>query len=143
MILLDTDHLTNARATAYEALIARMEAARTESFSVPIVAAEEQCRGWLAEIARQRDPDKQVRAYDQLAKLFDFLGDWDIVRFDTAAADQYRHLRKQLRRMGAQDLKIAAIALADTRTAPFSQLARLRTGARLAGRELVGLRSFH
>lgn len=91
----------------------RIEAAKAEVFGVPVVAAEEQCRGWLAEIARLRDPDKQVRAYDQLAKLFDFLGDWDIVRFDVRAADRFTRLRKQLRRMGAQDLKIAAIALAN------------------------------
>jgi tRNA(fMet)-specific endonuclease VapC len=77
MILLDTDHLsilTNARASAYGALLGRIEAAPVETFGVPVVAAEEQCRGWLAKIAGMRDPARQVRAYDQLAKLFDFLG---------------------------------------------------------------------
>ena len=116
MILLDTDHLsilTNAQASAHGALLGRINAATSEDFGVPVVAAEEQCRGWLAEIARLRDPDKQVRAYDQLAKLFDFLGEWDIVRFDIRAAEQFTRLRKQLRRMGTQDLKIAAIALAN------------------------------
>jgi len=116
MILLDTDHLsilTNARASAYQALLERLEAAEPEGLGVPVVAAEEQCRGWLAEIARQRDADKQVRAYDQLAKLFDFLGDWEIVRFNTVAAVEFKRLRKQLRRMGAYDLKIAAIAIAN------------------------------
>jgi len=116
MILLDTDHLsvlTNTRACAYQALLERIEAAEPEGLGVPVVAAEEQCRGWLAEIARQRDADKQVRAYDQLAKLFDFLGDWEIVRFNTVAAAEFKRLRKQLRRMGAYDLKIAAIAVAN------------------------------
>jgi tRNA(fMet)-specific endonuclease VapC len=116
MILLDTDHLsilTNTRASAYQALLERLEAAEPEGLGVPVVAAEEQCRGWLAEIARQRDADKQVRAYDQLAKLFDFLGDWEIVRFNTVAAVEFKRLRKQLRRMGAYDLKIAAIAIAN------------------------------
>ncbi len=114
MILLDTDHLsilTNARASAYAALMGPIEAASSEAFGVPVIAAEEQCRGWLAEITRQRDADRQVLGYDNLAKLFDFLGDWEIVRFDAPAAVQFKHLRKQHRRMGAQDLKIAAIAL--------------------------------
>jgi tRNA(fMet)-specific endonuclease VapC len=116
MILLDTDHLsilTNARASAQKALIEKIEAVATEHFGVPVVAADEQCRGWLAEVARQSDPVKLVRAYDQLANLFDFLGDWDIIRFDARAADHFTRLRVQLRRMGAQDLKIAAIALAN------------------------------
>ena len=116
MILLDTDHLsilTNARAAAHGVLLERIEAAVTEDFGIPVVAAEEQCRGWLAEIARLRDPDKQVHAYDRLAKLFDFLGAWDIVRFDVRAAEEFTRLRKQLRRMGVQDLKIAAITLAN------------------------------
>jgi tRNA(fMet)-specific endonuclease VapC len=67
--------------------------------------------GLLAEISRQRDAGKQVWAYDNLADLFDFLGDWEIVRFDDRAAEQFNGLRKQLRRLGAQDLKIASIAL--------------------------------
>jgi tRNA(fMet)-specific endonuclease VapC len=116
MILLDTDHLsilTNARATEHAALVQRIDDAAAEDFGVPVVAAEEQCRGWLAEIARQRDPDKQVRAYDELAKLFDFLGEWEVVRFDARAADQFKRLQKQVRRMGTQDLKIAAITLAN------------------------------
>jgi tRNA(fMet)-specific endonuclease VapC len=116
MILLDTDHLSilvNARASAHRALLERIEAAATEAFAVPIVAAEEQCRGWLAEIARQRDAEKLVPAYDNLAKLFDFLGAWNIIRFDGHAAREFKRLRKQLRRLGAQDLKIAAIALAN------------------------------
>ncbi len=114
MTLLDTDHpsiLTNARASGQAALRGRMEAAGTEEFGVPVVAAEEQCRGWLAEITRQRNPTKQVPAYESLAKLFDFLGAWEIVLFDLRAAEQYQRLRRQLRRLGSQDLKIAAIAL--------------------------------
>jgi tRNA(fMet)-specific endonuclease VapC len=116
MTLLDTDHLsilTNARAPAHAALLARMQAAVPERFAVPVVAAEEQCRGWLAEISRKRDTQKQVPAYDNLAKLFDFLGAWEIVRFDLRAAEQFTLLRKQLRRLGAQDLKIAAMGLAN------------------------------
>src|SRR5579871_359206 len=103
MILLDTDHLSvlsNAHASAFGALRLRMEAVGIEAFGVPVVAAEEQCRGWLAQINRQRDAGKPVWAYDNLADLFDFLGEWEIVRFDARAAEQFNSLRKQLRRSG-------------------------------------------
>ena len=86
MILLDTDHLsilTNTRDRSHGVLVGRMEGAGTEDFGVP----------------------------DTLAKLFDFLGAWEIVRFDGGAAREFKHLRKLLRRLGARDLKIAATAL--------------------------------
>lgn len=135
MILVDTDHLTlltNARAAAHEALLERLYAAPPQIIGVPIIAAEEQCRGWLAEIARHRDLDKQIHAYDQLAKLFEFLGEWEILRFDTNAAELFERLRKQHRRVGTQDLKIAAISLANealllsANLRDFKQVAGLR-----------------
>ena len=102
MILLDTDHLTvltDSRDAKHEELAARVERVRMERFAVPIVAAEEQCRGWLAESARQRDAHRQVLAYERLARVFDFLGEWEIARFDVRAADGFARLCKQLRRL--------------------------------------------
>ncbi len=116
MILLDTDHLSvlsDSRVSGHAALMGRVRATRTEVFGIPVIAAEEQCRGWLAKVARQRDVHRQVFAYGNLARLFNFLGDWDIVPFDDRTADEFSRLRRQLRRMGTQDLKIAAIALAN------------------------------
>jgi hypothetical protein len=81
MILLDTDHLsvlTDRRAAGHAALLRRLELA-TESLAIPIVAAEEQCQGWLAKIARTREIHQQIAPYERLAELFDFLAEWDIV----------------------------------------------------------------
>ncbi len=116
MVLLDTDHLTilvNTHARAHRTLLDRIEAAASDDFGVPVVAAEEQCRGWLAQIGRQKDLEKQVAAYENFAQLLDFLGNWDIARFDARAANEFKRLRGQLRRVGTRDLKIAAIALAN------------------------------
>ncbi len=116
MILLDTDHLSilvNANAGAHGVLLERIEAADTDLFGIPVVAAEEQCRGWLALIARQKEVERQVLAYENFAQLLEFLGNWEIARFDTRSAAEFKSLRKQLRRLGTQDLKIAAIALAN------------------------------
>jgi tRNA(fMet)-specific endonuclease VapC len=117
MILLDTDHasvLTNRQAAGHAGLRARMDAAvseKGERFALPIVSAEEQCRGWLAEIGRRRDVRKQVWAYEQLGKLFEFLAAWKIVPLDGSAGDRFEQLRKQRVRIGTADLRIASIAL--------------------------------
>jgi hypothetical protein len=58
-------------------LIRRFEVA-SEPLAIPIVAAEEQCKGWLAKIARTRDIHQQIAPYERLAELFDFLAEWDI-----------------------------------------------------------------
>ncbi len=114
MILLDTDHLTilaNVRASGHAALTARMHASSEGRFGIPVVSVEEQCRGWLAQLNRHSDVHKQLPAYDRLAKLFDFLCEWEIVPFDTRSADRFKQLKKQRIRVGTQDLKIACIAL--------------------------------
>lgn len=115
MILLDTDHLsvlTDRRAAGNVALVRRLELAG-EPLAIPIVAVEEQCKGWLAKLNRTRDVHQQINPYERLAELFDFLAEWDIVSLSEAAADLVAQLRRQKARIGSQDLKIAAIAMAE------------------------------
>ena|SRR5438876_931410 len=115
MILLDTDHLTvlryidNPRCAT---LTARLRLAGDQTLvATTVVSAEEQLRGWLAEINRYRDIDKQILAYERLVKLFDFFKNWEILPFDWRAADQFKRLRKAQIRVGTLDLKIASMAL--------------------------------
>lgn len=113
MILLDTDHVSivaNRHATHHAALVRRLNDA-SEPVAIPIIGAEEQCRGWLAKISRTSDVHQQISAYARLESLFDFLAEWDIAPFGTAAADRFKELRRRKVRIGSQDLKIAAIAL--------------------------------
>jgi hypothetical protein len=73
MILIDTDHLTvltDRRATGHSALIRRLESVE-EPLAIPIVAVEEQCKGWLAKLNRTRDIYGQIAPYERLAELFD------------------------------------------------------------------------
>ena len=72
---------------------------------------EEVLRGWLAVIHRLRDVHRQLPAYARLGRLFDVLGNWEIVPFDERAADRFAALRRRRVRIGAMDLKIASIAL--------------------------------
>jgi tRNA(fMet)-specific endonuclease VapC len=116
MILLDTDHLTALRyreSAGYAILEARILAARDESFATTVVSAEEQMRGWLALVGRFREVREQIPAYERLREMFTFFGRWQIVPLDGRAVSRFEAFKKQKVRIGTQDLKIAAIAIAN------------------------------
>ncbi len=113
MIVFDTDHLSVLRgkpSARRDRLIEKMTTAIGEQFATTIISVEEQMRGWLATIAKERQSQRWVRPYDELASLFDFFSNWMILRFDLAAAalfDSYSRIR-----IGSSDRKIASIAIA-------------------------------
>ena len=75
MILPHTDHLSVLRLRSGERcvrLISRMEAAKDESFGTTIINVAEQMKGWLAAVNKERQAVRQVTAYRELARLFDF-----------------------------------------------------------------------
>lgn len=111
MIVLDTDHITVLRYTENPRcalLQGRLEASGEPSVTT-VVTWEEQLRGWLAEINRCRSFEDQIVAYERLRRLAEFINDWELLAFDAEAAAQCELWRKQRVRIGAQDLKIAAI----------------------------------
>ena len=85
--------------------------AAEEVVAVSIVSVEEQMRGWLAAIARERQARRQVFGYGEFARLFDYFRAFTILLFDDTATDQFDNLRAAKIRLGTMDLKIAAIAL--------------------------------
>jgi len=93
------------------ALNARLQAADDPLVATTIVCAEEQMRGWLAEIHRTRDPHDQVAVYARLGRLFSMYERWTIIPFDARAAEEFRRLKAEKVRIGSQDLKIGCIAL--------------------------------
>jgi len=114
VILIDTDHLSvlsNRRSTAHVMLVQRMTSSPDQEFAIPVICVEEQCKGWLALVNRARRIHDQVGPYERLAKLIDFLSDWDLIPFNVAAADEFERLRKQRVRIGTHDLKIAATTI--------------------------------
>ena len=114
MILLDTDHFSvfqfadDPRAGA---LRTRLAAAGDRDIATTIITFEEEMRGWLGRIHGERDPLRQVNAYRRLLELADAFRVWRIVPFDDRAAREFAGLRRQRVRIGAQDLKIASIAI--------------------------------
>jgi len=115
MILIDTDHATYLKYPESERgrrFLARLTAVPpSEIVGVAIVTVEERMRGWLVVIAREKQALRQVVGYRELAQLFEFYQEFEIVPFDEAAASQFDELRTQRLKLGTRDLKIAAIAL--------------------------------
>lgn len=114
MILLETDHVSVLKYHGTERcmrLIARLALLTHEMVGITIITVEEQMRGWLASLAKERHALRQVGPYTELARLFDFFSDYEVVPFDEKAAGVFDQLNRI--RIGTMDRKIAAIAVAN------------------------------
>ena len=101
MIILDTDHLTvlkYSRDGRFLKLAQRMADSVDQDFATTAITLEEQLRGWLAEINRVSDPEKQIPAYSELTGLIEFFSFWTFLPFDHAAASVFRQFRAQKNR---------------------------------------------
>ena len=115
MIILDSDHVSvvlESRHSLRPRLLARLDQA-FDDVALPIVTAEEQLRGWLAQINRQRDIRRQIVPYSRLVELLKFMEGWTILNWNDETASWFEHLRAARVRIGTQDLKIASITLAN------------------------------
>lgn len=113
MILLDSDHLTELKfrdSERYVRLTERLHAAQDELIGTTIVNVEEQMRGWLAAIAKERAVLRQVSAYRELGALFEFFSKLHVLAFGVDAATRFQDLRKAGIKIGTMDLKSACIA---------------------------------
>ncbi len=67
MLVLDTDHLIELdRGSVLGAALQQKLEDTGDEVATTIISAEEQFRGWLAQIHRQRDPHEQIAAYQRL-----------------------------------------------------------------------------
>lgn len=95
MILLDTDHLTVLKYTdcePYARLHGRLLAAAPEPIGTTIVNVEEQMRGWLSAIAKERTLQRQILAYHELTYLFDFFAKFNLVSLSAESVDPFQWL---------------------------------------------------
>ena len=115
MIALDSDHLTILKyKTSPRAirLAGRLALATADGTPVgtTIANVEEQMRGWLSAIAKERKARRQVGPYRDLADLLDFLRGFAIALFNNEAADLFDSYSAI--RIKASDRKVGAIAVA-------------------------------
>jgi tRNA(fMet)-specific endonuclease VapC len=114
MILLDSDHLTVLKyrdSERFARLTGRLQGVADEPVGTTIVNVEEQMRGWLASLAKERAVLRQVSAYRELAALFDFFRKLHIAPFSDEAAARFQDLRAARVKIGTMDLKTACVAL--------------------------------
>jgi tRNA(fMet)-specific endonuclease VapC len=113
VLVLDTDVLTIAQygsGPLFERLSAGLRAAN-EAPAATIISFEEQLRGWLAQIARSRRAEQQLAAYRRLQQLLTDFREYEVLPFTPSAYSRFESLRREHRRLGTMDLKIAAIIL--------------------------------
>jgi tRNA(fMet)-specific endonuclease VapC len=113
--ILDTDVFTIAElqdSPEYRNLHTRvLELTAEDALVTTIVTYEEQTRGWLAYAAKSRLTAHQIKPYARLKKHLRLYARFEVVDFDEAAGREFDRLRRLGIRLGAADLKIAAIAI--------------------------------
>jgi tRNA(fMet)-specific endonuclease VapC len=114
MIVLDTDHLSLLEQAGSEAARLRTRLADTPvgERTTTIISFEEQMRGWMSFLAKNRAMVHQVEAYRRLQRQLDTYSSMVVIGFEERAATEFQRLVKSRLRVGTLDLKIAAIVLA-------------------------------
>jgi tRNA(fMet)-specific endonuclease VapC len=78
-----------------------------------IITFEEQMRGWLSFIAKSKNPEQQIYAYQKLHRFLESYRNTSVLDFDEKAAAELKKLKSQKICVGTMDLKIASIAIAN------------------------------
>ena len=96
-------------------MVQRVEV-NAENLAVTIVTVKEVIRGWFNVINQASAPsqaDKLVWGYTRLCDILDDFKNLNILKFDQNAFTIYTEFPRQIRGIGTQDLRIAAIVLAN------------------------------
>jgi tRNA(fMet)-specific endonuclease VapC len=72
---------------------------------------EEILGGWYTQIRQARDDQQLARVYQALQQAVEFTRGIHLLPFDLPGIRRYRQLRTHYRRIGTNDLRIAAIVL--------------------------------
>lgn len=119
MYVLDSDHfsvLQRQSGPEFETLSKRCSMLNSTDFFLTIISIHEQFNGWTKFIARAKDSHSLVRGYTELQGVIEGFARAQILPFSTTSAEVYDDLKKQRVRVGAMDLRIAAIVIANRMT---------------------------
>jgi tRNA(fMet)-specific endonuclease VapC len=110
LYLLDTD--TFSHYLRHNPAVIRSVASHlSDRVAISIITAQEVWDGWAGILGRAKTPAQVAAAYSRLTETLDELKNWSVVPFREAAVIRYAGLKKQRLNVGANDLKIASIAL--------------------------------
>ncbi len=107
--LFDTDHLTLFQ-HGHPLVLHRLGLQPAASVGISVVVVEEILRGRLARLSRSGDGAARLRHYALLQEALTDFDQFPVVSYDQAVEDEFQRIRRI--RIGTQDLKIAATALA-------------------------------
>jgi tRNA(fMet)-specific endonuclease VapC len=108
--VLDTDVLT-LWLRGREAISARVAATPPHQLAVTIITVEEILGGWYTQIRQSRNDQQLARAYEAFQQAVEFTRGIQLLPFDLPGIRRYRQLRTHNRRVGTNDLCIAAIVI--------------------------------
>lgn len=108
--LLDTDTFT-LHLHGDAAVTVNVARHLADDVRLSVVSVEEIWDGWQAAIRKAKTPEAIGHAYDRLTATLDELRGWRVAASPAAAVVRYRSLKSQRLNVGANDLRIAAIAL--------------------------------
>ena len=116
MIVLDTDCLSllnRERIIEASTFQRKLDEFPIDELFTTIVTFEEQMRGWLSFLARSRNLEEKIFAYEMLHHFLEIFRNTKVLDFDKNAAAEFAKLKAAKIRVGTMDLKIAAIAIAN------------------------------
>jgi tRNA(fMet)-specific endonuclease VapC len=111
--LFDTDHLTLYQ-HRHPKLMPRMVVQPPDAVGVSAVTAEESLRGRLTSLSQAQNGPRRIARYRLFLESLELLSQFLLVPYDQTSEIQFQQLRTLRPRIGTQDLKIAAVALANS-----------------------------
>ena len=113
MYVLDTDHISLIQRGGLEGqrVLEKLAHFREDEICVTVITYEEQIKGWLKALSSAKRREDTAFGYLGLKQTARDFCAIDILPFDLAAIERYEKLRSTYRRLGQNDLKIAAIAI--------------------------------
>ena len=114
MFIFDTDRVGIIQWQSepdYSRLMARVALHSPADFFVTVVSLHEEFLGWSAYIAKAKNLNGIVKAYDEFLQILCDFDSAQVLPFDDPAAHQFSQLKQQKIRIGTMDLRIAAIAV--------------------------------
>src|SRR5688572_3798377 len=115
LFLLDSDTLSLLENNHAE-VSARVVNCRDDEITVSVITVEEALRGWFTMVRKAKNVKRLAAAYERLASSVTFLSNFRILSFDENAIAEYQQLVKSRLHVGANDLRIAAIAQVNNAT---------------------------
>jgi tRNA(fMet)-specific endonuclease VapC len=113
--LFDTDHLTLFERN-HPPILQQLQLQPKNAVAVSAVTVEESLRGRLAALARCRNAQDRINSYGQLLATIQVFSRLPLISWEQASEAEFQRLRSMRVRVGTQDLKISAIALANNFT---------------------------